>query len=83
MQFLFGAELGDPVADQIYQELMAHTDGMSKTELFALFTGNRSAGELNRALHQLQSLGLVNGELEKSGGRGRPREVWKATRKAA
>ena len=64
------------MADEIYREVVTHPDGISKTDIFALFKGNRPATQLDRALAHLQASGLVYCDRQKTGGR--PREVWRA-----
>ncbi len=74
-RYVFGEKLGDPVSDRILDELRAGgADGLSRTEIRDLFDRHKSS-EIDRALANLEELGLaVRGE-EPTGGR--PREVWR------
>lgn len=75
-RFIFGASLGDPVADEILRALRNAPDGLTRTDISDLFGRHRRAGELSRALGTLLELGLARREQEQTGGR--PTERWYA-----
>jgi Protein of unknown function (DUF3987) len=75
VRFLFGDATGDPVADQILQALRkAKPDGLSRTDLSAVFARHKSTGDIDRALAVLAQQGLARREDEKT--EGRPVERW-------
>ena len=75
---IFGASLGDPVADDIYRALRhAGREGMSRTAIRDLFGRNQSADRIGAALALLASKGRAKMEIKQSGGR--PTECWIAT----
>src|SRR5262249_41645544 len=76
-RFVFGAALGDPVADEILAALRASADGLTRTEIHTLLGRNKTAHELGRSLATLLEHGLVRRESAPSGG-GRPVERWRA-----
>ena len=74
---IFGAALGDPVADGILQALQnADKDGMTRTNIRDFFSRNQSANRIEAALANLLDRGIVRMEGKVSGGR--PMEVWYA-----
>jgi hypothetical protein len=75
---IFGATLGDEVADAILRALKnAGRGGMSRTTISDLFVGHQRKGRIDVALALLAEKGRARAEL-KSGGRGRPFEIWTA-----
>jgi len=74
-QYIFGARMGDPVADQIADALLHAPDGMNRTEISALFGRNRQSAEIDRALNHLKKQRLAEPFHDNSGGR--PSEVWR------
>jgi hypothetical protein len=75
---IFGASLGDPVADDIYRALRhAGREGMTRTALRDLFGRHQSADRIGAALALLASKGKTRMEIKQSGGR--PAESWIAT----
>jgi Protein of unknown function (DUF3987) len=75
---IFGASLGDPVADDILRAIHhARREGMSRTAIRDLFGRNQSADRLGAALALLASKGRARPEYRTSGGR--PAEIWVAT----
>ena len=48
--FIFGASLGDPLADAILEVLRAHPEGMARTELSNHFGRNKSKAALDAAI---------------------------------
>lgn len=71
---IFGASLGDPIADEIHRALAEHPDGLTRTELRDLFSRNRSRAEIGRALNLLAGAGLARPHTTRD--RGRPTERW-------
>jgi hypothetical protein len=74
-KFIFGDAMGDPTADMILNALRAATEGLTRSEVSALFSGNTKASEIERALRVLSGAGLARFEKEKSG-QGRSPERW-------
>ena len=76
-KFIFGDATGDPVADRIREALQqAGTDGLSRTEIGALFARHVLTDRVSQALAQLRDLGIARCELIR--GEGRPVELWTA-----
>lgn len=75
--FIFGAALGDPVADEILRSLRSrmHT-GMSRNDIANLFARNKGSERIGTALNLLLEHGLTRCEQIKTGGR--PQERWYA-----
>ena len=73
-RYIFGIATGDPVADRIREALKESEDGLSRTEISALFGRNESTERISQALTQLKALGIVDSKVVKSNGR--PGEVW-------
>jgi Protein of unknown function (DUF3987)/Toprim-like len=75
--YLFGDRLGDPTADQILRTLRkVSPSGLTKTDLLHdVFSRNRSATDIDRALAVLEKCRLARVEKDRSGGR-RPAERW-------
>ena len=85
--WIFGDSLGDPTADEIWEMAKIHPDGVTRTQVSDLFSRNKKAREIDRALTALVEAGrLERGEL-RSGAPGRPAVVWRPatgqTQKAA
>jgi hypothetical protein len=73
---IFGASLGDEVADEILRALRHSPEGMSRTAIRDLFGRNQSAGRIGGALALLASQGKARVESRETGGR--PVEIWTA-----
>ena len=74
-RWIFGDSLGDPTADDIWALAKDRPTGISRTEVRDLFSRNKKAREIDRALGTL----VEAGRLERSAvsdGRGRPAEMW-------
>jgi len=80
-KFVFGAALGDPMADEILIALRRQPAGMTRTDIHALFGRHADASRVVAALRRLQEAGLVRSEEEPT--EGRPRERWFALLPAA
>jgi hypothetical protein len=75
---IFGASLGDSVADEILRAFQhAGSEGMSRTAIRDLFGRNQSGDRIGAALALLATRGRVRSEIRQSGGR--PIETWIAT----
>jgi hypothetical protein len=76
---IFGAALGDPVADLILRTLReAGTKGMTRTDISEALGRNSPSWHIHRALETLHGYGLIEGERHPTGRPGRPIEVWRA-----
>jgi hypothetical protein len=72
---IFGASLGDNVADEILRALqLAGGEGMTRTAIRDLFVRHQSADRIGAALALLASRGRAEMEIRPSGGR--PVETW-------
>lgn len=77
-RYIFGERLGDPTADAILAALRARPAGMTRTEVSVnVFSRNKSAEEISRALNRLLSQGLVAVTTVETAGRSA--EIWRAT----
>jgi hypothetical protein len=76
-RFIFGDALGDPMADTILSELRAAPNGLTRTQISAVFGRNRSAGEIANALKVLHKQQLAICGHEETDGRSIER--WIAT----
>lgn len=74
-RYIFGDDLGDPVADEV---LRAQPEGLTRDKIRDRFHRHKSSEEIGAALHELLSLGLVAVEKVETGGR--PAERWRAVR---
>lgn len=71
---VFGAALGDPLADEILRLLRDHPRGANRSEIRDHFGRHQRADQILRALACLQRHGLARAEKRQTGGR--PCEVW-------
>jgi Protein of unknown function (DUF3987) len=77
-RWIFGDSLGDPTADEIWTLAKDRPAGITRTEVRDLFSRNKKAREIDRALVVLEEAG----RLEKCAShdrRGRPAETWVPT----
>lgn len=79
-RFVFGDALADPVADKLHALLLAHPEGVTRSEMYDHFGRHQRAKEIARALGLLASQGRAE-RLEPEPTGGRPIERW-AARKA-
>jgi len=78
-RYIFGDAVGDPVADELLAALRNRPNGLTRTEISAVvFTHNRSAAEITRAIDFLCGRGLIRFERVETAGR--PAERWFAAR---
>src|SRR5262249_20795907 len=76
--FIFGASLGDPVADEVLRALRhAGTDGLSRSAIRDLLGRHQSSDRIGAALALLMTTGKARGEVRQTAGR--PAEIWFAT----
>ena len=80
-EFIFGAALGNQVADQIRTAIENAPEGMTRNDLHDLFGRHRASKEIGDALRILVERGLV--ECEKENTSGRPVERWFSTSEGA
>jgi len=73
--WIFGDSLGDPTADDIWTLAKNRPDGISRTEVRDLFSRNKKAREIDRALGALEDAGRLQRRAN-CDARGRPAEVW-------
>ena len=74
-RWVFGDSLGDPTADDIWALAKERPNGISRTEVRDLFSRNKKAREIDRALTALADAG----RLRRHPGHdttGRPAEIW-------
>ena len=78
VRWCFGDAAGDPTADTILESLrMVGGQGMTRTEVSALFGRHLDTDKLSRALSTLKIRGLATDETTQTGGR--PVERWYAS----
>ena len=63
--YIFGNRLGHTVADAILDELRERPEGLTKTEMSALFQRNKTASEIGRALRLLEEQKLIRSVKER------------------
>jgi hypothetical protein len=73
-QYIFGETLGDPVADRVLTALRNSPQGLSRTIINSLFSGNKESAQIDRALGSLLEKGLAFMTPKETGGR--PSEIW-------
>jgi hypothetical protein len=79
VKHIFGDALGDPVADELLRLLRASPDGVTRWQMSDHFGRNVASDRIGNALSVLASHQLAQAETQQTGGR--PREVWRATRR--
>ena len=67
---------GDHAADRILEAVNASPNGLSRTQMSALFHGHVSSSRIDAALQQLISLGAIDQSNQPTGGR--PATLWSA-----
>ncbi len=68
---------GRPLAEQIHAALHAHPAGLTRSQISATLKHNQPAGQLDAALHALQTAGRATVTQIATGGR--PAQLWTAT----
>lgn len=71
-EWTFGDSLGDPTADDIWTLAKERPDGISRTEVRDLFSRNKKAREIDRALSALEDAGRLTRRSEATAGAARP-----------
>jgi hypothetical protein len=74
-RWIFGDSLGDPTADDIWVLAKERAHGISRTEVRDLFSRNKKAREIDRALTALVDAGRLQRQ-HGHDGTGRPAEIW-------
>lgn len=74
--FLFGESTGDDLADEIRAALLKRPDGMSRDDIYQLFSRHQKRDRITRALVVLENSSLAHKQLIKTSGR--PKEIWKS-----
>ncbi len=74
-RWIFGDTLGDPTADEIWELAQGRPDGVTRSEVRDLFSRNKKAREIDRALTVLEEAGRLK-RTSQADGRGRPAEIW-------
>jgi hypothetical protein len=77
-RWIFGDSLGDPTADEIWSLAKDRPGGISRTEVRDLFSRNKKAREIDRALAVLEDAGRLR-RAAVPDGHGRPAETWLPT----
>jgi hypothetical protein len=78
-RFIFGDNLGDPLADHLLNALRS-SGGMSRTQIRDLCGRNQRSDKIDAALHLLQKYGRAQCEMRsKDGNRGPKQEIWLPT----
>ncbi len=80
-RYIFGKSLGYPVADRILLELRTHAEGLTRNEIYNLFSRNLNEAAITPALSYLHQQGLAHSKQESTDGQGRPTERWVAGRR--
>jgi hypothetical protein len=75
VRWIFGDSLGDPTADDIWALAKDRPAGISRTEVRDLFSRNKKAREIDRALGALVDAGRLQ-RTTVIDGPGRPAEMW-------
>ncbi|HKI11134.1 MAG TPA: hypothetical protein VKA02_03395 [Candidatus Acidoferrum sp.] len=75
-RFIFGESLGYPEADRLLAALRTTPEGLSRSEVSAVFGRHRTESEIDSALRALTESGLAEQHSVET--QGRSREVWSA-----
>jgi hypothetical protein len=75
-RWVFGDSLGDPTADDIWTLAKDRAHGISRTEVRDLFSRNKRAREIDRALTALVDAGRLRRTRGHDRTTGRPAEIW-------
>ncbi len=74
-EYIFGARMGDPVADRIVDALSSAPNGLTRTELSNLFGRHQRSANLDRALERLKKYRMADCDQDMTDGR--PSEKWR------
>jgi hypothetical protein len=75
--WVFGDSLGDPTADEIWEVAKTNPQGVTRTQVSDMFSRNKKAREIDRALNALVEAGRLERGESRTGGAGRPAAVWR------
>ena len=75
-RYVFGEQIGDPVADTIWRALNNAPQGMTRTEISRVLGRNTQTARISHALELLRGQGRACME-QKAEGQGRPVEIWR------
>jgi len=75
-RWVFGESLGDPTADDIWALAKERANGFSRTEVRDLFSRNKKAREIDRALTTLVDAGRLQRQPGIEPSTGRRAEIW-------
>lgn len=81
VKYIFGDELGDPIADELLRLIRRCSEGMTRTEMMDYFGRHIPSNRLGHALGSLLQSGLVKRQRQETSGR--PAERWFATKTAS
>ena len=73
-RYIFAGAVGDPLAEEVLKALRAASDGLTRTQISAVFSRHESADRLSGALGNLEASGHVR--CERNGTPGRPAETY-------
>jgi 5S rRNA maturation endonuclease (ribonuclease M5) len=73
--FFFGDRMGDPIADAVIEALRNSPDGLTTTEIHALFSRHAKSNQIEAARGRLLKYGRIKIAREETGGR--PGERWR------
>jgi 5S rRNA maturation endonuclease (ribonuclease M5) len=75
VEWLFAEEAESSLSGRLLEVLQKHPEGMTKTQLFALFHNKLAATDLSEALRDLEGFGVIRSERTRASV-GRPTERW-------
>ncbi len=79
-RYIFGATLGDPIADTILQSLKGAPAGLTRTEINQIFGGHKTTTQIDQAIILLRSQNMITPHKRDTGGR--PVEYYRHAEKA-
>jgi hypothetical protein len=77
-RYVFGDQIGDPLADRILAALRQSSEEFTRTDIYNLCGRNKSTAQIGAALTVLRERGLIS--LRNEPTEGRPVELWSAVR---
>jgi hypothetical protein len=81
-RWVFGDSIGDPTADEIWAMARERHDGISRTEVSNLFSRNKKAREIDRALQALTDAGRLERATVRDACTDRTLTVWRPASEA-
>jgi hypothetical protein len=76
-RWVFGDSIGDPTADEIWSLARERHDGITRTEVSNLFSRNKKAREIDRALQALIDAGRLEHATIRDRHSGRTLTIWR------